>query len=1080
MNQKALETFIKRVAPEIAEKFLAAAKASHNEAELRTHATRIIEQFAEKAGLELELREEYTLFNGRADAVYNRLVIEYEHPGRLNRSNTTKANEHAIDQVQAYMEGLERVGRHKPERLAGVAFDGTFYIFVRERKGSWRIDEPLPVTADSTVRFLRTLASLTTEMALIPENLVRDFGEKSAVAGQVVRTFYEALSEAKSPRANVLFEQWSLQFSEVCDYDKASKLNIGEQARGYGITDSKIEPFAFFFCVHAYYALLTKLLASQIAHFYLMPKVGTDLKATASLDSDGLKRYLEKLEDGGIFHDLGITNFLEGDFFSWYLDLWSPAMDEAVRSVVSTLAYYSLVTLDVDPDATRDLLKNLYQNLMPKKLRHNLGEYYTPDWLAERLLNMLEGGKFTGDPKKRLLDPACGSGTFLALAIKRIRQNGWETNVPEPDLLEAVLENVVGFDLNPLAVISARTNYLLALGDLLQHRRGEITIPVYICDSILTPSEAEGLFDRGACTFDTAVGQFAVPSSLVEAHYIDRLADVLEQAIGIRATPEMFIQKVAAALPVDPEKDEHDVGILKALYAKLLELDDKGVNGIWARIIKNAFAPLFAGRFDYVVGNPPWVNWEHLPEQYRKDIAPLWKEYGLFTHKGLRARMGSGKDDISVLMFYVAADRYLKKKGRIGFVITQTVFKSEGGGAGFRRFKLGKRGPPLRVLWLDDMSQLKPFEGAANRTAVVMAQKGSPTKYPINVGYWRKRRKGVSLPQSAQLTQVMKHICRMSQWKAEPIDSSRIDSPWITGRPKSVVAVKRISGPSDYVARKGATPNLNGVFWVEVVAQRPDGAIVISNRGDIGRNKVETVQCPVEREFVYPLLRGRDTSRRLCNASLHMILPQDPERPSKAVPEEVLHESYTMTWSYFKRFESALRARKSSTDQQLMKSGPFYSVWGVGSYTFARHKVVWKEICSQIEASVLSFGKGEKAVIPDHKLVLVACSSKDEAHYVCALLNSSVANYLVKSYAVTTQLAPHILTRVPIREFDPSNEPHSKLAELSRRAHKAATKMHSETVGECDREIDTLAAELWGLSKAEMKDIQLSLKELME
>ena len=74
-----------------------------------------------------------------------------------------------------------------------------------------------------------------------------------------------------------------------------------------------------------------------------------------------------------------------------------------------------MVTLDVDPEETRDLLKQLYQNLMPKRLRHALGEYYTPDWLAELLLSRLH---YDGKPEVRLLDPACGSGTFLVQAIK--------------------------------------------------------------------------------------------------------------------------------------------------------------------------------------------------------------------------------------------------------------------------------------------------------------------------------------------------------------------------------------------------------------------------------------------------------------------------------------------------------------------------------------------------------------------------------------------------------------------------------------------------------------------------------------
>jgi len=98
--------------------------------------------------------------------------------------------------------------------------------------------------------------------------------------------------------------------------------------------------------------------------------------------------------------------------------------------------------------------------------------------------------------------------------------------------VEKILSNIIGFDLNPLAVITARTNYLLALGELLQHRTGEITIPVYLCDSIMTPQEGEDMFGRGILRFSTAVGPFAVPKSLVQAQYIDKLADFLEEAVS--------------------------------------------------------------------------------------------------------------------------------------------------------------------------------------------------------------------------------------------------------------------------------------------------------------------------------------------------------------------------------------------------------------------------------------------------------------------------------------------------------------------------------------------------------------------
>jgi type I restriction-modification system DNA methylase subunit len=81
-----------------------------------------------------------------------------------------------------------------------------------------------------------------------------------------------------------------------------------------------------------------------------------------------------------------------------------------------------LTQVDVDPDTTRDLLKKLYQQLIPRELRYNLGEYYTPDWLAERLLNMFEGRKFSGNPDKRIIDPTCGSGIFPSVSLLQSRE----------------------------------------------------------------------------------------------------------------------------------------------------------------------------------------------------------------------------------------------------------------------------------------------------------------------------------------------------------------------------------------------------------------------------------------------------------------------------------------------------------------------------------------------------------------------------------------------------------------------------------------------------------------------------------
>jgi hypothetical protein len=1074
-----IEAKIKVRAPELALQIKHAAASSHNEAEFRTKIAQLIDGLTDKLKLPMYLREEYTLLEGRADAVYNRLVLEYKAPGVLRESNSSKSNKDKIEKVKDYIRGLVRRERHKPERLAGVLLDGNYFIFIRTKEGVWHVDSPLKVDDSSTEYFLKLLTSLSKELALIPENLVRDFGENTPVSRRTVSSLYKALTETENPKVKKLFEQWSLQFGEVCDYERASKLKVDSFARRFGIIDKDIKPFHFFFCLHTYYATFIKLLAVQVVHYYAMPKLGTDIRQAATFSSQQLRAYFEKMEEGGIFRELGIANFLEGDFFRWYLDAWDEPIYQSTREIIKALTNYSLVTLDVDPDSTRDLLKKLYQQLMPGELRHNLGEYYTPDWLAERLLNMLEGGEFKGDPNKRLIDPACGSGTFLVIAIKRIREYAVEQMLPESLVLDRILSNVVGFDLNPLAVISARTNYLLALGDLLQHRKGNIDIPVYMCDSIMTPQEGRDLFERGILRFNTAVGPFSLPKSLIETNLIDQLSNLLEESVKLHLNTEQFAQKLCQQLPLVPEQDNRDIEVVTNLYENLLSLEKQGINGVWARIIKNAFAPLYAREFDYVAGNPPWVNWENLPENYRDDTKRLWQEHGLFPHGGMDTILGKGKKDISMLMSYVAIDKYLKNGGKLGFLITQSVFKTAGAGQGFRRFLLGT-GEYVQVQHVDDMVELQPFEGASNRTSVVVLQKGRQTKYPMpSYLYWKKTVRGKSIAVDSSLDDVLK-MTERKQFAAEPVDVKDITSPWLTGKPKAIKAVKKILGQSNYVAHAGCyTGGLNGVYWVDIVDKRPDGLMVVSNITEGAKKKVENIQMAIEPDLLYPLLRGRNVKRWHAEPAAYILMAQDPEK-RQGIDEDEMKKDYPKTYLYLKRFETILRER-AAYKRYFDDDDPFYSMFDVGTYTLARYKVVWPWISVGVRAAVVSESEG-KPVCPEHNTSFLDLLRENEAHFVCALLNSAVGDFSIRTFYSGGGGgigSPGVLQSIRIPKFDPKNKVHKELAGLSQNAHYAASIGDEAGLEEIiEPRIDELAAQIWGLSGEELKEIQTSLEEM--
>lgn len=254
---------------------------------------------------------------------------------------------------------------------------------------------------------------------------------------------------------------------------------------------------------------------------------------------------MEDLEAGSIFRHLKISNFLEGDLFAWYVAVWSQPIEKLVRDMVARLDDYNPGTLSKDPGSSRDLVKRLYQQLFPTSVRRDLGEFYTPDWLAE---HVLEEVGYAGDPDQRLLDPACGSGTFLVTAINRIRrwydENRDKCHFGEADLCRKILANVIGFDLNPLAVMAARTNYLVAIRDLIGHVE-KVEIPIYLCDSIVTPSEYGGLFAgtglRKAKQLKTAAVDFLIPAEIAgNRDDIAKYAEQLELCVRSGYSPAEF------------------------------------------------------------------------------------------------------------------------------------------------------------------------------------------------------------------------------------------------------------------------------------------------------------------------------------------------------------------------------------------------------------------------------------------------------------------------------------------------------------------------------------------------------------
>jgi hypothetical protein len=301
----------------------------------------------------------------------------------------------------------------------------------------------------------------------------------------------------------------------------------------------------------------------------------------------------------------------------------------------------------------------------------------------------------------------------------------------------------------------------------------------------------------------------------------------------------------------------------------------------------------------------------------------------------------------------------------------------------------------------------------------------------------------------------------------------------MTGRKPALAAVGKVLGQSAYQAREGAnTGGANGVYWVEIIGERPDGLVMVRNLTEGTKREVESVERAIETGLLHPLLRGRDVGRWQVRPEARIIMVQHPQKRT-GYDEAWLKDTYPKTFSYLQEFETSLRAR-SVFRRYFQDTGTFYSMFNIGEYTFAPWKVVWREVASKLDVAVVGPVVTQvtaKCAIPDHTLIMVACQQGEEAHFLCSILNSSPSRFVVQGYIVLHP-DPHILEHVAIPRFEPDNAVHQGLAALSRQAHASTTAGDAPEVKRIEAEIDRLAARLWGLTEAELREIQRGLAEL--
>lgn len=981
------------------------------------------------------------------DLVRNQVIIELKNKGYFKGRTTSPDFKNAVyDRLDKYIKRRAKAEGLSQEEYTGIATDGDHIVFCFMKDDKITHQDLMPLSEVSVTKVLKALQS-NKRRALTKQNLIEDFGHTSSVGRRLMDALSKELSlhfnDKKNNKIKMLFKEWQTLFGQVSGLTSEQVKKISKQI-GFETPEMADESVSgSLFVIHTYNALVMKLLGAELVSYLELTQYKDFCGNLASLPDDELLKTIERdIEKSQLFETVGIKGFVEEAIFSWYLDATDYVdRKEIIESLKEALVQVSLYRFDDLTSArSKDVLKGFYQALVPDVLRKSLGEFYTPDWLVTDTLQRATNGSWLD---KKVLDPTCGSGSFLLQVIGMKREEAEVAGLNAEETVELILQTVWGFDLNPLAVQAARVNFLIAISDLVvQCKAMKVELPILLADSVYSPAKNPKGNEKiveyriGSTTANLLI---TIPSDLAfDRIKLDSVFSIMGECVDkdeeFNIVESLLVRrKTLSKAQADEWKEP-----LEATYNRVLELHRKNWNGIWFRIIRNFFWSATAGQFDLIVGNPPWVRWSALPIDYREKVKSTCEEYEIFSETKFH---GGNELDISGMITYTASDKWLKYGGQLVFVITQTHFQSPSS-QGFRSFKINDKAY-LRPTFVEDLKSLKPFPDAANKTVIVGFEKvqEQTDPYPVPYNVWQARKgfkKALNEHQSAD--EVLQGIVR-HEMEANPVDEFR--SPWAVMGIGEFAKTKNIRGKSEWISgRKGVTADLNGIYMVEIHDVDPKRNLVqIRTRPEAGKKNIGLAKpFWIEPDLLYPMVKGAADFSAYKFAPKHKLYHLVPNagitKQFLLDAEDHLENDLRETYDYLKAYEDLLLDR--STYKARLSKYAFYHIYNVGAYSFAPYKVMWAEQSGTFKAAVCSSKEvpliGERPYVPDHKVYFVDCESKEVAHYICGLLNCSLVKNYIESHTISIQVS-NIFKHLELPRFNVTCKESVRLAELSELLH---------------------------------------------
>ena len=988
---------------------------------------------------------------GRIDAIMNNLIIEYKHHSALCSSKEISS---AFRQVEEYLVTLFNNNGTKHDAILTDGLKISYFSFVGEEVRH----TALKVLESSDVEVIIKAMLNNNTKKFEPINIVRDFSISpltDSVSKSIALTLFNLLLNNLTTKSEMLYSEWkSLMHLSVDDNGKSRDIekrrNDLTSIFAFPIDNPETE-YKALFALQTTYAIIVKLIACKVVDRLNFNSDTNGYHDLVSLTSQKLLSFFLNIEDGYSYSSKGIRNFLEGDFFSWYADedQWHNDFYVNVKDLIAKIDSYSAFSLDVSYNPI-DIFKDLYMSIIPQSVRHSMGEYFTPEWLADRVIS--ESLSIINNNQWKALDPCCGSGIFIISLIKKIVGNRSIRELSSFDrhnLVREIISRVKGIDINPLSVLSARVSYFIALHKL--ENIEDIEIPIYLGDSAIIPSlkDIDGVECYCYSITNLKSNSFDVilPKRMVELPSFGKTMASL-QAMVKTDNPDALFRIIENQLTFEERASTVLMKAIRELANSLTFLHKNNWDGIWIRIATNFMLIARIKPQDLIVGNPPWVKWEHLPAAYTRKIKEFCDVRNIFCNDG--GLYGGAQLNICALISNVTASNWLSNRGILAFLMPDSLM-SQNSYEEFRNFYLdNNKSKRLYLQRLDRwQSPLRPFrvgKKAVSQDFNTYYYGYSLVDYQIGVPVCNiSRKRGIS-------DDVLNSMLTFDEAKSHLVFGYSFAKQLSNGSTAFTFCSDKfnfapIIGQTSYLYRTGVESTPFEVFKLLGVGNSSHSGNYRFRNKILKTSRYKVEDMPVggwdfPTSLIYPMLEGPNVKpfEFDCANNFH-IIPYLPEESTKPLSLDYLLDNTEQLAVYFANHRKLLDMQ-SEKSKAMHQGDVFYALSKIGPYTFAPYLVAARDnskFCATVvHPTETPWGERKQTICVKHTIIISQDVNKnfiteDEAHYINGILNSSIVVSYIHSTFKTNGFSLN-KSKLFIPKFIDDNPLFQRIVSLSKEA----------------------------------------------